>query len=237
MHKLNNWIYDTINANNMPTPDLPVHSTPTYSQCYEDVIMESLIAAFIRQKKSNFVFVEIGANHPVSTSSSYLFRTKYGMKSILVEANPKLISALSKFRPNDLIISAAVVDNDDQEVNFFVSQNNETSSIDDNFVKIRTPGIREIISVPTIRINSVLETANQYGNKIILSVDVEAYDLPILKDINYDMFRPLLVLVEPSEDYQPGSINNIINFMKEKNYNLIAETRVNLIFKDNEEIK
>lgn len=237
MHKTNSWIYDVITSNNMPVPDLPVYVTPTYSQCYEDVIMESLLAAYIRQKLNSFVFVEIGANHPVSTSSSYLFRTKHGMKSILVEANPKLIPALTKFRPNDIVISAAVVDNDQKEIEFFVSENNETSSIDDKFVKIRTPGIRETITVPTTRINSVLDTAAQYGNKIILSVDVEAYDLPILKDIDYNNYRPLMILIEPSEDYQPGSINSIINFMKEQNYNLIAETRVNLIFKDNEEIK
>lgn len=239
MQKLNPWIYDLINSQNMPNPDIPVHMTPSFSQCYEDIIVESLITAYVRnrQTKTNFVFVEIGANHPVSTSSSYLFKIRHGMRSILVEANPALIPALTKFRPNDIIISAAVVDHDDKEVMFYVSQNNETSSIDNKFVEIRTPGINKTIKIPTIRINSVLETSKQLGEKIILSVDVEAYDLPILKDIDYNAFRPVVIVVEPSEDYQPGSIRNIIDFMESKNYSLIAETRVNLIFKDNQEIK
>lgn len=232
----NNFVNDIIAMRVMPKPDIPAYLTPSYSQCYEDIIVESMMLAYSRTHSvQKYVFVEIGANHPVCTSSSFLFKQKYGIPSILVEANPKLIPALNEFRKPDIVIAAAVVDTDAESVEFFVSENNETSSLDNKFVTIRTPGIKESITVPTIRIDKVLERSTEYGNKIILSVDVEAYDLPILKDINWIKYRPLIVIVEPSEDYQPGSIRDIMQFLTEKNYSLISETAVNLIFINNEE--
>lgn len=234
MEKLNPFVYETISAHGMPKPDIPVKLYPTYSQCYEDIIIDSILQAHKRlYGNQDFVFVEIGANHPVATSSSYLFRVKYQMPTILVEANPKLISALEQFRAGDVVINRAVVDNDQTEIDFFISKNNETSSLDSDFVNIRTPGIVEKITVPTIRINQILEAIGAAKKHIILSIDVEAYDLPILKDIDFDQFRPYLILIEPSEDYQPGSIRNIVSFMQEKNYALVAETPVNLLFKTN----
>lgn len=234
MEKLNPFVYETITAHGMPKPDIPVKLYPTYSQCYEDVIIDSMIQAHQRLHGTrDFVFVEIGANHPVATSSSYLFREKYRMPSVLVEANPKLIPALEQFRAGDAVINCAVVDHAQPEIEFFISKNNETSSLDSDFVTIRTPGIVEKITVPTVRINQILDSINQAKKQIILSIDVEAYDLPILKDINFEQYRPYLILIEPSEDYQPGSIGNIIKFMQENNYTLVAETPVNLLFKTN----
>lgn len=234
MEKLNPFVYETITANGMPTPDIPVKLYPTYSQCYEDIIIDGVIKADQRLRgNQDFVFVEIGANHPVATSSSYLFRKKYNMPTILVEANPKLIPALEQFRSGDVVINCAVVDNDLPKIDFFISKNNETSSLDSDFVTIRTPGIVEKITVPTIRINQILDSINQAKKQIILSIDVEAYDLPILQDIDYQQYRPYLILIEPSEDYQPGSIANIVSFMRSKNYSLITETPVNLLFKTN----
>lgn len=230
MEKLNPFVYEIIQSKGMATPDIPVKLMPTYSQCYEDVIIDSILKAYFRTHGSrDFVFVEIGANHPVATSSSYLFREKYRMKSILVEANPKLTPELERFRPGDTIINKAVVDNDNPKIDFFISKNNETSSLDSNFVRVRTPGIVENISVPTIRINDILSNCIQ--SEVILSIDVEAYDIQILQDIDFNIYRPYLILIEPSEDYQPGSINQITSFMLGKKYSLIAETQVNLLFK------
>lgn len=234
MNKPNEFVYDKIQNFGMPMPDIPVTLMPSFSQCYEDIIMDSVVRAHVRTYgHKNFVFVEIGANHPVATSSSYLFKTKYNTRSILVEANPLLIPDLKKFRPDDIVIHAAVVDNSNPTVDFYISKNNETSSLDSRFVNVRTPGISKVIRVPTIRINQVMELALVQSDNIILSIDVEAYDLPILKDIDFNQYNPYLILIEPSEDYQPGSIQDIISFMNSVSYSLLSETQVNLLFRKN----
>lgn len=227
----NIFVNHTIDSAGMPAPTIPANLTETYSQCYEDIILESLLRGHVKTHgaPNSLVFVEIGANHPVSTSSSYLFRKKYGMKSILVEANPKLIPALQLHRPGDTIVHAAVVNHDTPTVDFYVSTNNETSSLDDRFVITRTPGIQETLTVPTVRANHVLDMATAEAT-VLLSVDVEGLDLQILQDIDFTKHRPLFIIVEPSEDYQPGSTNAIIDFLVSKDYNVVAETDVNLIF-------
>lgn len=227
----NIFVNETIARHGMPPPNIPANLSETYSQCYEDIILDSLLRAYIKRNgaPTSIAFVEIGANHPVCTSSSYLFRRKYNMIAYLVEANPKLIPALEKFRPNDVVIHAAVVNHDLPTVDFYISANNETSSLDDRFVEIRTPGIEQKITVPTIRANRVLDMATAEA-MVLLSVDVEGLDLQILQDIDFDTHRPVFIIVEPSEDYQPGSTNAIIDFLKTKGYNVVAETDVNLIF-------
>ena len=91
MKVLNPFVEFEINSKVMPAPTIPAQIDETYSQCYEDVILESLLRAHIKTHGAieGIVFVEIGANHPVCTSSSFLFRNRYGMKTYLVEANPK----------------------------------------------------------------------------------------------------------------------------------------------------
>ena len=227
----NIFVNETIANAGMPAPNIPAFLTESYSQCYEDVILDSMLRAYVKShgSPSSIAFVEIGANHPVCTSSSYLFRRKYNMTTYLVEANPKLIPALKQFRPHDVVIHAAVVNNDQTTVEFYVSANNETSSLDDRFVVTRTPGIQETLTVPTIRANQVLDMATAEA-MVLLSVDVEGLDLQILQDIDFAKYRPVFIIVEPSEDYQPGSTNAIIDFLDSKGYNVVAETDVNLIF-------
>jgi FkbM family methyltransferase len=227
---INSFVYQRILEENMPNPNIPAYLTATYSQCYEDIIVEGLLRAHVKinGSPSSIAFVEIGANHPVCTSSSYLLREKFGIQTFLVEANPKLIPALQQHRVGDIVIHAAVVDTDEPTVDFYISANNETSSLDDKFVSGRTPGIDKKITVRTIRANAVLEQAN--SEMILLSVDVEGYDLRILQDIDWAKYNPFILIVEPSEDYSPGSTQSIIDFMLGKHYNLVAETDVNLIF-------
>lgn len=229
---INSFVYQHILDRGMPNPNIPAYLSETYSQCYEDIIMDSMIRAYVKCNgaPNGITFIEIGANHPVCTSASYLLQQKYDMTGILVEANPKLVPALQQFRPNDTVINAAVVDTDQETVDFYISANNETSSLDEKFVSNRTPGIEDKITVSTIRINRLLEMVHDQ-EMIILSVDVEGYDLRLLQDIDFTQYRPFLIQVEPSEDYSPGSTKNIIDFMLDNNYNLVAETDVNLIFR------
>ena len=232
MKILNPFVTQTIETASMPSPTIPAHLSESYSQCYEDVIVDSLLRAHVKLNGAagGIAFVEIGANHPVCTSSSYLFKKRYGMKTFLVEAHPKLIPALEQHRPGDVVINAAVVDNDEPTVDFYVSKNNETSSLDNQFVTVRTPGVDEKITVETIRANKVLAQAFSEASTVLLTVDVEGYDLNILKDIDWEKYRPIILIVEPSEDYQPGSTVQIIEFMLDQGYQLVGETDVNLIF-------
>jgi len=93
------------------------------------------------------------------------------------------------------------------------------------------PGIQKKIKVKTIRINDLLFFVKDI-ELVVLSIDVEGIDLDILKDIDFSKYRPYMIVVEPSEAYNPGNTQNMINYMKENNYKLISSNFVNLIFLD-----
>ena len=112
--QLNASIYETIAEGGMKTPDIPVYQQKSYGQCAEDIIVLGLVRAMAPDAvlaSSGERHLEIGANHPVACSATYLLHEGLGMTGVLVEANPDLIDDLRRFRPHDTIVHAAVVPN------------------------------------------------------------------------------------------------------------------------------
>ena len=226
-HYLNPFILEEINKHGMDAPTIPTFLQPSFAQAYEDVILTSLVWANQTSHGGfGLIFIEIGANHPVNTSPSYLFE-RMGVKCVLVEANPKLIPELKKHRSAE-VLNYAVTNSHKEEIKFYVSPDNEISSVNKSFVENWKDGqITETITVPTIRINDILK--NRTGN-IMLSIDVEGHDYEILADIDFDLYQPYIIMIEPSEEFAPGSVKKICSFLRGKGYKLMARTFVNLIF-------
>ena len=48
MNKIvNSFVYQRILESGMPNPNIPAYLTATYSQCYEDIIVEGLLRAYV----------------------------------------------------------------------------------------------------------------------------------------------------------------------------------------------
>lgn len=219
--------------NEMLSPTIPAYLIESYAQCYEDVIIEGIIKAHCKRFKipiEQFSYIEIGANHPVNTSSTFLWNIKYGMHGILVEANPNLIPALEKFRPADIIVNAAVYDQSVPYIDLFLGNENEISSINEQFVsKWENKEAKDKVLVPVLRVNDLLSRINK-DLLTILIIDVESLDLRILKDIDFTKYKPFIIEVEPSDFFVKGNTRAIIEFLSSNGYRLVAATDVNLIF-------
>ena len=230
---LNPFVSQEIIEHGMDHPTIPVVMQPSYAQAYEDVIIDGLIQALLTKRKTlHLIFFEIGANHPVATSASYLLKKKYNVHTVLVEANPDLIPALKKHRPDDTVIHAAVTDKPVKTVSFARCPDNEISSINESFVKAWKDGtILDRIDVPAISINQLIQRFYIYEfAEIIMSIDIEGHDYEVLTDLRFDRFRPLIIIVEPSEEFAPGTVEKMMTFMESKGYSLYSRTFVNLIF-------
>lgn len=236
MQKKNDFVYDQIEALDLPPPFFDVHFSEHYGQCAEDIIVSALIRAFaLRYGKtlSSLTYLEIGAHHPIATSATYLLHKRYHMSGVLVEANPHLIADLKRIRPYDTIVEAAVTDKPDAMVSFTISQSSELSSLNPDFITTwpgKGGGMAETISVQAIRMNALMQRFFAKTPPVYMSVDVEGIDLHLLKDMDLSRYRPCIVQVEPSEHFLVGNTKDIINYMSEKNYVLLAQTDVNLIF-------
>lgn len=234
--RLNDFVYETCRALDIPYPDIPVYLTEQYGQCAEDLIVSALLQAWSRKQDfnlANATYLEIGGNHPVATSASFLLHRIYGMRGVVIEANPDLLPALKQVRDFDQIVFGAMQAEDVQTVMLSVSNLSELSSLDPSFVLNWAGGgvgERRQIEVPALRINAIIE--NYFGGVApnFLSIDIESLDLPVLKDLDLHRFRPVVIQAEPSDHHCPGNTGHMIDFMRDKNYALIAQTPVNLIF-------
>lgn len=238
---VNPFIYELTEDNYMENPTIVPFLHESYAQKYEDILVLGLLDAYAMKVKAplRFGYVELGANHPVSTSSTYLLSKKYGCTGILVEANHELALQLQEHRPNDLVIDAAVVADYRQEVEIIVNnEEHELSSMDQRFVKRFTDKGMSFSrrKVKAVNINHVLHQAKEKYDIFSLFIDIEGPDTDILAAINYEHYRPITIQIEVSEAVVPGNTKRIHEIMAKNGYIFISHTHINHIFIDGERL-
>ncbi|MEW5421064.1 glycosyltransferase [Amorphus sp. 3PC139-8] len=239
----NTFVYEACERNDQAVPDIEVRFPEHYGQVGEDLIVESLLAARaarLGEPLEGQRYLEIGANHPFATSSTYLLNRRHGMRGVLVEANQGLLDDLRRLRSDDEVVHAAIVDYDAEFVDFFVSSQSELSSTERRFVEewpAEKLEVTEVQQAPALRPNVLLERYFADQDPIYVSIDVEGGDLVVMEDIDWARWRPYIFQAEPSEHFYPGMREKMIAFMHSVNYILAAETHVNLIFVNRDEIQ
>jgi FkbM family methyltransferase len=238
----NPFIYSECARLSVAAPDIEVPAREYFGQCGEDLIIVSLIQAVCVREgldPSQERYLEIGANHPIATSATYLLHRELAMTGVLVEANNALIGQLREIRPFDTVLEAAVTASDQDDIEFFVSEKSELSSVSRRFVEEWAQskvGIREIKHVSAIRIDRVLSQHFASKVPIFIAIDIEGMDLSVVNDIDFIRWRPALVQVEPSDFFAPGTTAELLRVLSKHGYVLVAKTDVNLIFADHRRI-
>jgi FkbM family methyltransferase len=209
----------------------------TYAQCGEDVIVTGLLFAHLTKSKrpwDSVFYIEIGANHPISTSNTYLLYNDYGASGILVEPNPDLHHAITSVRPRDQLVINAVLPQGGETVAFHIGNAHELSSVRQDHISSfgglgGLGGTKGSIEVPAIGINDLLAKAGQRQIDF-LSIDCEGIDYELARAIDFEAYKPLIIQCEPSEHFIPGNRAKIINLLESRSYRLVARSAVNLIF-------
>ncbi|MCZ7857773.1 glycosyltransferase [Agrobacterium salinitolerans] len=234
----NSFVYNEIEKCGLRSPDIEVLAQRYYAQCAEDLIVVSILKALSARRHFDLSaerYLEVGANHPIATSATYLLSLELGMSGVLVEANPALIADLEKVRKQDLVLNKAIIVGDSDTAELFVSNQNELSSLSRRFVEDwqdGAVGLKDVITVQASRMNDVLEEFFSERAPLYLSIDTEGLDLDLLKDVDWDRWRPAVVQAEPSEHFIENNAELISQLLESKGYVLVAKTAVNLIFMD-----
>ncbi len=179
---------------------------------------------------SDLWYLEIGANHPISTSATYLLYER-GARGTLIEPNSKLIPPLQQARSEDQIIHAAVIDGHDKHVNLHVSLADELSTLEERNLDYWPNFPRQHIqNVPAINIEVLLNDVWKAKPLNFLSIDTEGTDFKILSEIDFSRFPFDIVQIEPSNHIQRNTTEAFSVVMERFGYRLLAVTPVNCIF-------
>jgi FkbM family methyltransferase len=201
----------------------------TYAQCNEDIIIESIFRSLMfrtRRDMSQVRYIEIGANHPIHHSNTYLLYRRYKARGVLIEPIPELCTVLANARPNDIVVNCAASARFDEETPFYCTGGTNALSTMErdnlNLHNVPDDNVREI-TVKNRHINDILE--EYWGDGIdFLSIDTEGLDEEIILSIDYNKFLPSIIQCEPDKS------TNIIHQLIKNNYILLAATQVNYIF-------
>jgi FkbM family methyltransferase len=216
---------------------IPHTLSATYAQCGEDIIVAGLLFAQLTKsgRPWNSVFyIEIGANHPISTSNTYLLYNNHGASGILVEPNPALHQAIASVRPRDRLVKSVVLPEGGATVTLHIGNAHELSSVRRDHIDSfggfgGLGGVSSSIDVVAIGINDLLAQAGQREIDF-LSIDCEGIDYELMRAIDFETYKPLVIQCEPSEHFSQGNRAKMINLLESRSYRLVARTEVNLIF-------
>lgn len=232
----NPWIAMQCQSHQIHPNGLPTYLQEQYGQLGEDLILEGIIKSLFSSlylRPDQIFYLDIGANHPIQTSNTYLFANKWKGHGVLVEANPELIPTLKQVRPNDLILNLAVVpENNCDKVVLNISKHSELSSLDLGHLQSfgQLSELAKQIEVSAITLDELLDRYCE-STPHLMSIDIEGVDLDVLNKASFSK-RPMLIITEPSRHYHHNAEKAFTRVMSDKNYFELARTDYNLIYVD-----
>ena len=205
-----------------------------HAQLNEDAIILLLLKSMNLDIK-DVTYLELGTNKPIALNNTYcLYRL--GAKGILVEPNRELKHYIEITRPRDILINKAV-SVDGKNAMFYKFSGSSVSTLaferlDPQVVEGHESFVlEENYEIETVTINSIFAEMPRVPD--VLSIDIEGMDYPVLKQVDYNMYRPKTIIAELAA---LGSIEQdgekILGLLKENNYMVIHRNSLNAIFED-----
>lgn len=177
---------------------------------YQNVPLDHKIAE--RIGKRDKVFIEVGAFDGVIQSNTKLLEEFYGWTGILVEPSPVLYKRLVNNRPRSQCFQCALGSPEQNGSYLFGNFDGSLmSSMDGN--REHRPATERVL-MRTLQ--SILDETNiKHVN--FFSLDVEGYELNVLKGIDFNQTSFDYILIEIYHSFY----QDIIEFMKLKGYELV----------------
>lgn len=201
----------------------------SYAQEGEDMVLNRIFG-----DKTGF-YVDVGAHHPMRFSNTYALYKK-GWKGINIEPNPDNFKLFKKFRKKDINLNIGISAGP-SKLNYYMFNESALNTFDKNVKNERENSkgyfLKNTIEVNTYPLGNVLKQFSEQFDVIdLMTVDVEGYDLEVLKSNDWRTFKPSWILVEQL-NLKDLSIKDfeINNFLESHGYVLFAKTFNTLFYK------
>lgn len=200
----------------------------SYSQEGEDLIL----SRFFEGKRKGF-FIDIGAFHPIRFSNTFKFY-KLGWHGINIEARPGSKKLFDSIRKRDINVECPVSDVASELVYYCFNEpalNGFSSQLTMERKGIGHYKVIKEIKMMTKRLDEILDKYLLIDQKIdFMSIDVESFDLNVLKSNNWNKYKPEVILVEDLE-FDFNNSSSITLYLKSNGYQMFARTFNTSLFK------
>jgi FkbM family methyltransferase len=169
----------------------------------------------------NGIYIELGANNGVFQSNTKWLEDDLGWSGILIEPSISGYNSCLNVRRNNKIFNCACVSFDHKEDNVMGDfDGHAMCSVNGD----RLNNKKSLLHVKARTLQSIIEECG-YGEIDFLSLDVEGYELEVLKGIDFKKQKIKHILIEIYEKDK----DFIFNFLKEQKYSFLENvTNFNL---------
>lgn len=193
-----------------------------FSQLGEDQV----IMKFVPEGEGSFL--DIGAGHPVRGSNTFqLYRR--GWRGLAVDPLNSRLNQFKLWRKNDSFKLAAVGSQASIR-EFFHLFPEEYSTFDEIRAKFLVEsGLAEICGtyqIPIVPVSS-WELSTMPMNPFVLSLDIEGYDLEVLKSLNWSRFAPRVICVE---EIEKARVSETESFLVDHRYSKVWRYEISAIY-------
>ena len=211
-----------------------IYKKLSYSQYGEDVVLKSF---YEKTPEYKGFYIDIGAYHPLKYSNTQIFY-KNGWTGINIDATPKSMIPFNKFRKRDINLECAVSDKE-ETLTYYSFKENALSTFDEQLGEERIKQgwkLNKKFKLKTKTINQILSEYLPENQKIdFIDIDIEGFELKILKTFDFSKFAPDYFLIEDldtvSEDLFRIQKSELNQFMQLHGYIAVAKTMKTIIFK------
>ncbi len=189
----------------------------------QDNLDDFMLNFLTRHGIKNKFFIEAGANNGLLLSNTALLELHNGWIGCCVEPNLENYNELLKNRKNSKCFHGALVSYDYKQKTIKGIFNNTSNSRENGLMSGCTEDHLTdfpdwICDVPAITLTEVLTLSNSPKNPDFLSLDVENYEIEALKGLDFNIFRPRVILLEIGKWYIKEIFDQHFDFMKSKGY-------------------
>ena len=208
--------------------------------------LDLLLKHFFRDKKKG-IYIDVGCFHPKLANNTYLLYKK-GWRGINIDVDSYTIEIFNYLRPRDYNKQIAVSDKSEVVDLYFYHDRSAINTLSKEMHESRAGKVSTIKKIKSETLNFIIENSPFKDNKInFLGIDVEGYEMNVLKGFDINKYRPDLIILEyiertlkeKDQEFYNNKIQNLINseiykFMSLNNYSLINWVGFDLVFVSND---
>jgi len=178
--------------------------------------IDSLVANIFKNKETG-IYVDVGCSHPIRNNNTYLLHKK-GWRGTNIDLDIKSIELFNYARPKDNNINAAISDKDSEVDLYFYHDKSPINTLSREISNYQKAKVAKTIKVKTIPLNNILNNSPFFSSPIdFLSIDVEGLEYKVLKNFDFEKYKPKVIVVEfldltlPKLEIKNLKIENVIN--------------------------
>jgi FkbM family methyltransferase len=169
-----------------------------YPSTGHSAINRILIDEYFRDIRDGF-FIETGACDGIFQSNTYYLETELNWTGLLIEPNPTHVKECILNRPKSKVYDCALVSPNFEKkstVLYSIAMAGAMGTVEDRGMWVNEQSIPDFYdNIPVRTLTSILDEVNPHSIDFF-SLDVEGYEHNVLLGLDFEKYKPKIIVVE-----------------------------------------